>query len=54
MMLTKAEFGYYIDLISIVSQKICNEDLPVDCEIMAVGAGLGGCFENTRDIKVIK
>ena len=54
MALTKAEFGYYADLRLMVTHEICNEDLLVDYEMAAVGAGLGGGFDNTRKLEVIK
>ena len=54
MALTKAEFGYYTDLRSMVTSEICNEDLAIDYEMAAVGAGLGGGFGNTRELKVMK
>ena len=54
MALTKAEFGYYADLRSMVTTEICDEDLTIDYEMAAVGTGLGGGFSNTRELKVMK
>ena len=54
MAMTKAEFGYYADLRSMATNEMCNEDVLVDYEMAAVGAGLGGGFENTRELKVMK
>ena len=54
MALPKAEFGYYADLRSTETTEICDEDLTVDYEMAAVGAGLGGRFGNTRELKVMQ
>ena len=54
MALTKAEIEYYADLRSMATSEICGEDLAVDYEMAAVGAGLGDGFENTRELKVMK
>ena len=37
-----------------VTTEICDEDLTVDYEMAAVGAGLCGGFGNTRELKVMK
>ena len=37
-----------------MTTEICDEDLTVDYEMAAVGAGLGGGFGNTRELKVMK
>ena len=34
--------------------KACEEEVKIKEEIVAVGAGLGGGFENTKESKVIK
>ena len=54
MALTKAESEYYADLRSMVTSEICDEDLAVDYEMAAVGAGLGGGIEDTSELKVMK
>ena len=45
MALTEAEYGYQVNL---------REIAKIEFEISGVGAGLGGGFENTRQLKPMK
>eukprot|EP00957_Ditylum_brightwellii_P185956 14157231-Ditylum_brightwellii.AAC.1 len=51
MALTEAEFDYQVNLQDIAMLKYAKEDYVIDYEVAAVGAGLGGGFENTHQLK---
>ena len=54
MTLTEAEFDYQMNLQDIAMLKYAKEDYAIDYKVAAVGAGLGGGFENTRQLKPMK
>ena len=54
MALTEAEFGYQVNLREAAMLEFALEDYCTDYNIAAVGAGLGGGFENTRQLKPMK
>ena len=54
MALTQAEFGYQANLRDIAMLEFASQDYALDFEIAAVGAGLGGGFQNTRELKPMK
>eukprot|EP00957_Ditylum_brightwellii_P040957 3101077-Ditylum_brightwellii.AAC.1 len=54
MALTEAEYGYQVNLRDIAMLKYAKEDYAIDYEVATVGAGLGGGFENTRQLQPMK
>ena len=54
MALTQAEFNYQVNLQDITMMEFSDEDICVDYEIGAVGAGLGDGFVHTRELKPMK
>ena len=54
MALTKAELGYQANLRNMAMLEFAAEDCSVDYEIAGVGAGLGGSFQNTHELKPMK
>ena len=52
--LTKAELGYYADLKEIALLSMSVEDGYIDNEVVGVGAGLGGGFYNTSELRPMK
>eukprot|EP00957_Ditylum_brightwellii_P170467 12975639-Ditylum_brightwellii.AAC.1 len=54
MALTKAKFDYQVNLGDITMLEYAKEDYIMDYEVAAVGAGLGGGFENNRQLKPMK
>eukprot|EP00957_Ditylum_brightwellii_P140129 10678066-Ditylum_brightwellii.AAC.1 len=54
MALTEAEFEYQVNLQDIAMPKYAKEDYVIDYEVAAIGSGLSGGFENTRQLKPMK
>ena len=54
MSLTKAEKEYQEYCYKCDEQNMSNEDLKIDHELAGVGAGVGGGFTSTKELKVIK
>ena len=54
MALTKAEIGYQNYLKELVMSEMSHEDYMIYHEAVFVGAGLGGGFKNTAELKVMK
>ena len=51
MSLTKAEKEYQEYVYKCDEQNMSNEDLEIDHELAGVGAGVGGGFTSTKEIK---
>eukprot|EP00957_Ditylum_brightwellii_P175986 13400648-Ditylum_brightwellii.AAC.1 len=54
MALTKAKFGYQANLEEMAMLEFADEDYKLDFEVGAVGAGIGGGSNNTRELKAMK
>eukprot|EP00957_Ditylum_brightwellii_P015179 1143507-Ditylum_brightwellii.AAC.1 len=54
MALADAEFDYQTNLQDIAMLKYAKEDYAIDYEVATVGAGLGGGFKNTCQLKPMK
>ena len=52
--LTKEEAGYQANLMNIAKMEFGEEDVKIDHELAGVGAGVGGGFSNTGELKVMK
>jgi hypothetical protein len=54
MSLTNAEQKYQEHLMTIDLQNMSKEEFEIEHEISGVGAGVGGGFSNTKELKVMK
>ena len=52
--LTEAEFGYQTHLKEAAKRDLSAEDFAIDHELAGVGAGLGGGFNNTKELRPMK
>ena len=52
--LTPAEMAYQVQLKEAAKMEFLSEDCQLDHELVGVGAGLGGGFVNTNELKVMK
>ena len=52
--LTKEEAGYQVNLRNIAKMEFAEEEVTIDHELAGVGAGIGGGFSNTGELKVMK
>ena len=54
MSLTKAEKDYQMYLYNCETNNMSEEDCRINYEIIGVGAGIGGGFKNTKELRVMK